>query len=669
MGVTHMMHPFDLPNVKTGKDLLNFFQDASRWLKENSAALKIDGTNIPVKLIDGDFGKQFAGDRGSLHHADVAGLTSKNVATRFREGHGFIETIPAVAAVFDAVLPNIEKELEALGMMDDPSIYLNTEYVPASGKGNVIQYGDQEEGEESVNTIAIHNLSQFYAKTSKIKGKAVRPGLPRPIDPITKRATTTDAATEIPYDEGVMKSLIAKMNATLQKQELPFKVFGSVPTHKLKADINLSEVLESPVSILLDEEVTTKSLGEWLAHAVNPKRETMELSNGNVVAAVHKEIYQRIIPEDPSNALAVAKLLANPERDYKKAIDGAIFYHATRLLGQAILDPLDSELGSVMDHEGIVLRDKTFGPNPVKITGNFILGGLVSSFKRNESLTEEDDSPVGESSVVFIPGGFKPPHKGHVYLIKKAIELAKDSKPYIVTGETSRDGITLDQSKRILDLYLKNEDVAVGFSRDEVDILFVPETGVPKLDAEGREMLRKDGQPIITNSPLQVIYNKSMELPPDTTVFIASSAADPGHASVGTSIKDSREDLDVRPLIIQIPEEYMDAKTGQKLSATVLRKAIKNSDFERFKDFVPEASLKSAGFVFHEVLGAGFPSNAADNPFEISDVGHSIEHDEELEEMSVSTGVGAMGHMGTSRKRKKQLKELFINDVLDYLIR
>tara|TARA_Y100000593_G_scaffold11444_1_gene20553 strand:- start:87472 stop:89463 length:1992 start_codon:yes stop_codon:yes gene_type:complete len=663
MGVTHMMHPFDLPNVKTGKDLLNFFQKAEEYLRKNSAAVKIDGTNVPIKLIDGDFGKQFAGDRGSLFPADVVGLTKKNVETRFKAGHGFIDIIPSVAAAFDAAFPKIKKELQALGMMDDSSIYLNTEFLPASGLGNVIQYGSQE-GEDPINTIAIHNLSQFYSKEAKTKGKVSRPGLPRPTDPITKKPIT-DAATEIAYDESVMASLIQKMNAEMKKQGLPYKVFGSVPTNKLNIDINLSEVLNSPVSILLDEEATTKSLGEWLSFAINPKRETIELNNGNTVAAVNKQIYQLIIPENPNEATAVAKILANPERDYKKTIDGAVFYHATRLLGQAILDPLDSELGPIMDHEGIVLRDKIFGANPVKITGNFILGGLASSFKRNESLSEEEH-PVGENSVVFIPGGFKPPHKGHIYLIKTAIEQAKGSKPYIVTGETKRDGITLEQSKRILDLYLKNEEVGVGFSRSELDILFVPESGVPMLDAEGREKLRKDGNPILTNSPLQVIYNKSMELPPDTTIFIASSTADPAHASVGKSIKQAREDLDIRPLSIEIPEEYMDPKTGDKLSATVLRKAIKNNDFERFKDFVPDSSLKNAGFIFHEVLGGGQRSSH-DEPFQSPDL--SGVEDEELDEMSVSTGVGAMGYMGRPRKRKKQLKELFINDVLNYLVK
>ena len=45
----HMPHPFDLPRVKDGNDLIEFFKDAIKSLKENKSTLKIDSSQILVR--------------------------------------------------------------------------------------------------------------------------------------------------------------------------------------------------------------------------------------------------------------------------------------------------------------------------------------------------------------------------------------------------------------------------------------------------------------------------------------------------------------------------------------------------------------------------------------------------------------------------------------------
>ena len=56
--------------------------------------------------------------------------------------------------------------------------------------------------------------------------------------------------------------------------------------------------------------------------------------------------------------------------------------HATRLLGSRLLYSLKSELGNVSDQEGIVLRDRAVSTMPVKITGEFIVRGMDSAFRK-----------------------------------------------------------------------------------------------------------------------------------------------------------------------------------------------------------------------------------------------------------------------------------------------
>jgi hypothetical protein len=85
------------------------------------------------------------------------------------------------------------------------------------------------------------------------------------------------------------------------------------------------------------------------------------------------------------DGMPVDELVADPSQE-QLAIDAAVIYHATRMLGNDVLDVLTSPMGDVRSQEGVVLRDKRFGSRPVKITGDFIVGGLDSVFKKNENL-------------------------------------------------------------------------------------------------------------------------------------------------------------------------------------------------------------------------------------------------------------------------------------------
>ena len=50
----HMRHPFDLPQIKTGSDLTQFFITAAEFLTKKPGAVKIDGVNVSFKLIERD---------------------------------------------------------------------------------------------------------------------------------------------------------------------------------------------------------------------------------------------------------------------------------------------------------------------------------------------------------------------------------------------------------------------------------------------------------------------------------------------------------------------------------------------------------------------------------------------------------------------------------------
>ena len=446
----HMPHPFDLPGVKDGNDLIQFFKDAIKSLKENKSTLKIDGVNASFKLIDGPRGKEFAGDRASLNPLDIQGLTANNLHRRFEEGHGMIEAYSNLLNIFNESIPDIVDELKVLGMWDNPTLFFNTEYV--EGQTNVLEYDHD--------FLAIHNLGQMYEKKSK---KGYRPGIPRPVDDEGK--PIKDFSTVVALDneqQRSLKSLLKKVNKVAKRNN--FKIYGTVPTFfKEQAGVDLERVLSENFTVVYDEDfndLQTAPLKDWLNVAKNPRHKSATLANGQKIGALSKEVYIAIL-----NKESLSRFLSVPEgvdssQMAQDAIDGAVFYHATRVLGREVLNAITSDMGDAQNHEGLVLNDKKrFGVDMVKITGDFILGGMASSFRKGQD--PETEKISCKRTVALVPGAYKPPHKEHLNMLKHYSRIAKNV--FLFVSPRSRgDGkeqqhITKEMSEQIWKLYIKSE--------------------------------------------------------------------------------------------------------------------------------------------------------------------------------------------------------------------
>jgi len=366
----HMAHPFDLPSVNTGADLIDFFESASQFLAGGSASVKIDGVNVSFKLVNTPAGKQFAVDRGSTKPIDVEGITLDRISERWPEGHGMLSAVKTLLSIFNAALPKVTSELKELGMYDDPTVFMNTEYV--LGKTNVTQYDK--------NFLAIHGLNQFYEKVN-MRNNAFRPGITKP-----EHVPKGVPSIEVPYNKEVLQSFIDKVAPFAA--EHGYEVYGDVPT-ETTGEVDFSSTLSSQFTVQMSEEQEeTHSLGEWLRGAQNPRGQKVTVltkdRNQKVIGALSKEIYLSVLNEVPLLNLI-------PEQpDIESAINGAIFYHATKMLGNDVLQQLTSPMGDVKNHEGIVLRSLPGYANvPVKITGEFILGGMQTSFREHKELNEQ----------------------------------------------------------------------------------------------------------------------------------------------------------------------------------------------------------------------------------------------------------------------------------------
>ena len=160
-------------------------------------------------------------------------------------------------------------------------------------------------------------------------------------------------------------------------KEKDFEVYGSVPTEMSKSP-DFNNALSQNYTIVSNEEEKTQTLDQWLNELNDIPEEDFIFMNVDdskkKVGAVSKQVYTTLLKGGN-----IDELFEN-EEDKQKAIAGFTTYLATEKLGDEILKVLDSPMGSVENHEGVVIRDENISNTPFKITGKFILGGMASDF-------------------------------------------------------------------------------------------------------------------------------------------------------------------------------------------------------------------------------------------------------------------------------------------------
>ena len=569
----HMWHPFDCPDVNSGQDLINFFRKSIEWAKTNKPALKIDGVNLSFRVRENPgmpTGYEFVVDRGSMKDLDVQGVTADNADQRFlskdpAKPHGMVNATGILLPIFNDALPDILEELQQLGMLEDfgpYSKYFNTEFVLK--QINVKEY--------AFDFIAIHSVNDFVQKGPK-----------------SRMGVETD------YDQAILDRLKDKVKPHALKKE--FRVYTSITTDTVR-DVALEKALNENFTIVYSSQMrdpeepgelgigegSTKSIKAWLADvSENPLKKPILISDAMIQKypkmnkkqlAMAKNIYIEVL-----KGTAVNEIVDSPEF-IEPVVDGVVIWHATRQLGNAVLDSLESEeFGAAKDQEGVVIKDRNIcGGTRFKFTGDFIVGGLASDFQeqkfRQGRLLESfmvEAEPVMEQKqqvVVLIPGGFKPPTNGHYSMIKQYEKRSDVSKVIVVTGFKPRKEpgltVTYQQSKAIFDIY-------GGFS-DKVEF-------------------RDQGK---WPTPMRTCY-EFINDPNFISEFPGAMFA------LGASDKEGDKDritafynhFQQKPAVTNAQViDYAPAKAfevdGEAASATRMRKAFVNGDWEAFKKLMPD---------------------------------------------------------------------------------
>jgi len=394
----HMWHPFDVPSVKTLDDIVSTFYDAVEKLDHGTATVKLDGVNLSLKVVgdehDPNNPKQFALDRGSQKEIDVRGITIDNLQTRFQpdpvtgKAHGMIRKGKMILEIMNAALPSIKDELMDLGLYTDPTKFINTEYI--DGKENVVDYG-------SAKLIAFHGVNQFYQKRNR-QGEETRPGLKPSTykDPVSgKMVIDKTVSRKIQFDPEVLESLREKVKPFAE--EFGFDVITGIYVTK-RGVVNFEHVLGQPFTVVYSRNETVEQpLDQWFNRMVKiPKTDKIQTLDGKILGAVSKNNYMTVLNgQQPLDEVY-------KEEDIQTAVNGALTYHITRVLGNEVLNNYTTDkYGDTSSHEGIVITDQDYGkdahgnPNSIKITGDFIVDGMGGAFaspaRQKLAASEEDD--------------------------------------------------------------------------------------------------------------------------------------------------------------------------------------------------------------------------------------------------------------------------------------
>ncbi|NBO22959.1 hypothetical protein EBU94_06445, partial [bacterium] len=172
--------------------------------------------------------------------------------------------------------------------------------------------------------------------------------------------------------------LIEKVNPIARKQGFDVEHEFTI---NLKEKVNFNNALDSDFTVNYDSKNAIKQpLKNWLAKAKNPRAEKIKLTSGKTISAMSLENFKNI-----SSGVPMDHYIGNNKKDIEKAVNGAVFYQATILLGDAVKNAASSALGSLSAQEGIVIRDPSISSAPVKITGSFITGKEASKFRKQEN--------------------------------------------------------------------------------------------------------------------------------------------------------------------------------------------------------------------------------------------------------------------------------------------
>jgi cytidyltransferase-like protein len=595
----HMSHLYENPEL-TFKEMKDVFIKASNG--ELVGTEKTDGQNLFISYSVKNGEARAARNKGNIK---TGGLNVDGLIDKFAD-HGnenLVKSFGDAFMTFEKAVRSLDPEEQMAIFGSDANIYYNAE-IQDPRTANIISYDTK--------TLNIHQVghAQFNKETGKVDDVDVSKNV-KALDKALERMQQSIQDDEYNVQKNAVRNLQAlssdeHANTAITRLEQLINGVGLSDSATI-ADYTVSKIvpyidsnveLEDGRKILLlkrilgveDEKLKKKPGFNDIVRGL-PKEEIEKKQVIRDIVKNSKNLLKQImVPlEDIVHDFSVEMLrglqsvfvLDNPKEVMRLRQETAHAIATIENSGNeeaiAILQQQMRKLKSVEDistaAEGFVFD---YGGKTYKFTGNFApMNQILGLFKYGrggsgplQSLGEgEDDGELCEKTIAVIPGKFKPPHRGHLDMVKHYANIAdhvvvlisplnaSEAKEFKSGGQAD---VTTQQSVSIWKIYVE----AAGLSgKVSVDI--------PKMRSPVRAAYEFTGP----DGPLEA----------GSCVILGASTKGGDQSRFARNVQSyAKEGVNVLD-----PMKFaFDPKEG--ISATDFRKALHDNDLERIKYFLPQ---------------------------------------------------------------------------------
>lgn len=478
MGLEHLPHLYDDREL-TFNEIQEMLTKAAKG--EVKGTEKVDGLNLYLGYKDGQ-------PKAARNNYDIknGGLSADELAQREFNGEQVSQIFDLAFQSFASLVSKLDKKLLSIIFGPTGNVFLNSEIL--NGKTNVINYGSK--------TILIHRNGhkRFNEQTGEVEN--IREDTSKAISHIINKMNDTmnkqmegvefkvqqDPITQLPAleDQSVLADTIQKLKTAgfegdMTIHQYLFNKIKIIVTEKLPSlnEKNNNDVVNKIIGVKGTPSITVlkkyvdenPNFTEELKTLVSNKKQIINDVMFPIEDAIHdfsveilKKLNSSFIDNTEEEATRIKQELKDEVLKLKN-YDGPYKDYVINNLKRQLkkikhIDNIQTSL------EGFVFN---YGNKYYKFTGNFapinqIMG--LYKYKLNENVEQRQE-------VGLFPGSFRPPHKGHLDLIKQALNDFGKIKVIVSQPEKhARSTMSAEESKRLFDIYTKGLPVETIISEE-----------------------------------------------------------------------------------------------------------------------------------------------------------------------------------------------------------
>ena len=529
MGLSSIPHVYDDKELKY-EEVVEILTKAANGRIQGTE--KTDGLNLFLGYKDGQ-------PKAARNFTEISqgGLDAEAFADReFQADNHIKEIFRAAFNAFSNVVKHLNQEQINILFGTNGNTFLNCEII--SGKTNVITYDTQ--------VILIHRSGHKEFNTATGKVESVRADRQKAIsimiDNFNEVMQQMLNGTEFKVQQDRLERLPAledqsTLANTIQKlKQAGFKEGMTISDYLLQKSLAYVKEKLPSLNNEITIEVAKKIVGvkgadsitvlksyvnqnpkfvEELQNLIKRKEEIVDEINFPIEDAIHdftveilSKLNSQFVQDKEKSTEVIKQELAKKVKEIqnyngpdKEKVHNKL---KKQLLKLKHIDKISSPT------EGFVFN---YNNKMYKFTGNFAPVNQIRNMKINQETDTSGASSMNfnlkenKAGIALFPGSFRPPHKGHLELIKKA--LPKYSKVVVLISQPekhTRSDITAEQSKQIFDQYTKGLPVETRMCNNSSP--YVEAADMIK-NGEGNIVLTSDKEPTKFdkfNFPKEVVH-------------------------------------------------------------------------------------------------------------------------------------------------------------------